>query len=67
MSTEQNGGSIPKAAVTVNEFCKSVGIGRSTFYEEVQKGNIAVKKLGNRTLIKISEITRFLDGLGNGD
>lgn len=35
----------------VNDFCKAHGIGRTTFYKAVKRGEILVIKYGNRTLI----------------
>ncbi len=39
----------------VNDFCKAHGIGRSLFYEEVQRGEISIIKVGKRTLVPDSE------------
>lgn len=35
----------------VNDFCEAHGIGRTTFYEAVKRGEIKIIKYGNRTLI----------------
>ena len=35
----------------VNDFCNAHGIGRTTFYKEVESGDLKVFKLGGRTLI----------------
>lgn len=45
-----------KVMLSVNDFCASAGIGRSTFYEEIKIGRIKVKKCGKRTLVPISEL-----------
>lgn len=39
----------------VNPFCEAHGIGRTSFYEEVKRGNIKVIKYGKRTLIPDTE------------
>lgn len=39
----------------VSEFCHAHGIGRTTFYELVKKGEIKIIKVGSRTLIPNSE------------
>lgn len=35
----------------VNDFCKAHGIGRTTFYAAVKRGEIKVIKYGTRTLV----------------
>jgi hypothetical protein len=39
----------------VNDFCDAHGIGRTTFYEQVKRGELRVFKLGDRTLITDAE------------
>ena len=50
-----------KAAISVNEFCQALSIGRTLFYERVAAGQIKVLKIGTRTLVPIGEIQAFLD------
>jgi excisionase family DNA binding protein len=57
---------ITKVALSVTEFCKAAGIGRSFFYEEVKTGRIKVVKAGRRTLIPISELAAWLSRLAHG-
>lgn len=52
-----------KAALSVNEFCVTCSIGRTSFYELVKQGRIKVRKLGNRTIIPAGEVSAFLDSL----
>ena len=40
-----------------------VGIGRTTFYQEVKAGRIKAKKMGRSTLIPKSELERFIEEL----
>jgi excisionase family DNA binding protein len=40
-----------REAFGVREFCARYGICRQTFYNEVKRGRIKVKKLGRKTLI----------------
>jgi excisionase family DNA binding protein len=47
-------------AYSVNEFCTSVGVGRTKFYELVRDGQIRTVTLGNRRLIPATEINRLL-------
>jgi excisionase family DNA binding protein len=51
---------VQKAAISVAEFCKAVGIGRSFFYEQLKGGHIRVVKAGRRTLVPASELTGWL-------
>jgi excisionase family DNA binding protein len=44
-----------RIAYAVPEFCQLAGIGRSTLYEEIKAGRIAVVKVGRRTLITAEE------------
>jgi excisionase family DNA binding protein len=53
-----------RVAWTVKEFCSATRIGRSTFYQQVKRGNIKILKCGRRTLVPLAEITSFLKRLG---
>lgn len=55
--------SFPKLALSVDEFCETCSIGRSTFYEEVKAGRIHILKAGKRTLIASTEAQRWLESL----
>ncbi len=52
-----------KLLFSVKEFCQMVGIGRTTFYQELKNGRIRAKKLGRSTLIPKSELERFIKEL----
>lgn len=52
-----------KALLSVKEFCHLAGIGRTTFYQQIQEGRIIAKKFGRRTLIPRSEFERFVSEL----
>jgi excisionase family DNA binding protein len=54
---------IPKAALTVAEFCRTCAIGKSSFYTLVAAGRIRVKKLGRRTLVPSDQVAAFLESL----
>ena len=62
MNTE-NDKTTGKLLFSVKEFCEIVGIGRTTFYQEVKAGRIKAKKMGRRTLITKSELERFIEEL----
>jgi len=55
--------SVQKIAFTVEEFCTSVGIGRTKFYEEIKAGRIQAKKAGRKTLVPIAEAVAYVDRL----
>jgi excisionase family DNA binding protein len=38
-------------AYRVNDFCRAIGLGRSTVYELIRKGEIRTVKVGGRVLI----------------
>ena len=49
--------------LTVAKFCVTYNIGRTKFYQELNAGRIAARKLGSRTLIERSEADRWLRSL----
>lgn len=57
------GAPLPRVALSVREFCASVGIGRTLFYEEVKAGRIQVLKARNRTLVPVAECHGYLQRL----
>lgn len=54
---------VNRVAETVNEFCSAVGIGRTLFYKEVQRGRIKILKAGRKTLVPMTERQAYLDRL----
>ena len=59
--------STAKAVLTVDEFCATCSIGRTSFYAGVQSGLINVLKFGTRTLVPASEVGAFIDRLSRMD
>jgi excisionase family DNA binding protein len=55
-----------RPTLTVDEFCRMVGIGRSTFYKAVGAGDLKVRKYGKRTFITQEELKRFVDKMPFG-
>ena len=49
--------------LSVNEFCKWAGIGRTAFYTELKAGRLVARKFGRRTIIPMSEAEKWLDSL----
>jgi excisionase family DNA binding protein len=55
-----------RPTLTVDEFCKLIGFGRSTFYKAVEAGDIKVRKYGKRTFVTKDEMKRFVENLPRG-
>jgi excisionase family DNA binding protein len=49
-------------AYRVKDFCSRIGISASTFWKLVSRGEIRVVRIGGRTLVPASEVTRLLSG-----
>jgi excisionase family DNA binding protein len=54
---------VGRASLTVDEFCQSHRIGRTTFYAEVKAGRIKILKCGRRTLVPATEKDAWLGRL----
>lgn len=50
-----------KLTVPISVFCQMVGIGRSTAFNLVRRGEIDVVRIGRKTLITTDSIQRLLD------
>ena len=46
-----------------NDAAKVLGIGRSTLFSLLARGELSARKLGTRTLITAAELERYLTGL----
>lgn len=55
----------PRLACSVPDACDALGIGRNTFYEEVRKKRLVVKKCGRRTLVPTAQFESWLANLPN--
>jgi excisionase family DNA binding protein len=55
-----------RPTLTVDEFCKMVGFGRSTFYKAVAAGDLKPRKYGKRTFITQEELKRFVASMRPG-
>lgn len=58
-----------KTLYTIEEAINELGIGRTSLYQEIKKGNLTRKKFGNKTLIlgtSIEEWVLNLPTLENG-
>jgi excisionase family DNA binding protein len=50
----------------VPEACRAIGVSRSTLYELIAAGEIAIRKIGRKTLIPREELTSFAARLASG-
>ena len=50
-------------ALTLDEFCKRVKIGRTKAYEEVRAGRLVVRKNGKTSIVIAEDGQRYLDSL----
>ena len=55
-----------RPTLTVDEFCRMIGIGRSTFYKAVGAGDLKVRKYGKRTFVTQEEMKRFVENMPSG-
>jgi excisionase family DNA binding protein len=49
-------------AFRVKDFCARIGISPSTFWKLVSRGEIRVIRIGGRTLVPATEVSRLLSG-----
>jgi len=57
----------PKQLITVNEFLATYSLSRASFYRLVNKGDIAILKIGKLTRIHVSEAERWLKSLNSNN
>jgi excisionase family DNA binding protein len=55
-----------RPTLTIDEFCKMVGVGRTTFYKAVAAGDLKPRKYGRRTLVTREEMLRFVNDMPQG-
>ena len=53
----------PAGALTVAEFCRLYGLGRTKFYAELNSGRLVAHKLGSKTLVARAEAERWFHAL----
>ena len=47
-------------AVPIPEAARLGGIGRSTIYAEISKGNLKIRKVGRRTIVAMEDLRDWL-------
>lgn len=48
-------------AYSINDACRVSGLGRTTLYELIGRGEIKVRKVGARTLVPADSLRAFLN------
>lgn len=56
-----------RLAIGVRDFCRSFGVSRSFFYEQVRAGKIKTVRIAGRRLIPTSEALRLLNTGGDNE
>jgi excisionase family DNA binding protein len=52
-----------KAYATIPQTCERYGVGRSSLYREIGRGNIRAVKMGRRVLVEIASADAFFAAL----
>ena len=47
-------------AVSIPEAARLGGVGRSTIYSEISKGNLKIRKVGRRTIVAMDDLREWL-------
>jgi excisionase family DNA binding protein len=47
-------------AVPIPEAARLGGVGRSTLYAEISKGNLKIRKVGRRTIVAMDDLKTWL-------
>jgi excisionase family DNA binding protein len=50
-------------AVSIAEAVRLTGIGRSSLYEAIRRGDLPIRKSGRRTVLLMEDLRRWLAGL----
>jgi hypothetical protein len=56
-----------RRAMTLPEFCRRYGIGRSSAYVEIAAGRLPIRKCGRRSLVTIDDAELWLSRLPSGN
>lgn len=49
-----------RAALSIEQFRKAIGVSRAWVFDQIEKGQLRRYKLGGKALISMSEIERFV-------
>ena len=56
-----------EGGLSILDFCKWSGLGRTATYEELRSGRLRAKKCGRRTIIPKTKVRRWLEALPDYD
>lgn len=51
--------------ISINDAAKALGLGRSKIYQLIQAGDLAIVKIGRRTLISMKSVQTLSGDLGD--
>jgi excisionase family DNA binding protein len=54
-------------AVSINDACKWAGIGRSSIYQAIRRGELPIRKSGRRSLVLMTDLQHWLSELPTGE
>jgi excisionase family DNA binding protein len=55
----------PKLAYRITEACQVVGVGRTTLYSAIKRGDLQTAKVGRRTIILAGDLQAWLSSLAS--
>ena len=55
--------SMERLALTILEACEVAGIGRTTLYAAIARGELAARKRGRRTLVPVDDLRKWINSL----
>jgi excisionase family DNA binding protein len=50
----------PRYALSIDEACKTTGLGRTLIYEEIKEGRLSTLKIGRRRLVPVAALRAWL-------
>lgn len=53
---------VEREGLSVDQFCRAIGIGRTTVYAMIGRGEVRTRTFGARRIVPRSEIDRLLHG-----
>jgi excisionase family DNA binding protein len=53
---------IEPLALTINDACKAIGIGRTSLYELIRQGRLKTIKVAGRTLVPMAALRVLVEG-----
>ncbi len=60
---EQDGPNVQPVALSVESAARAIGLSRTTVWELVRRGDLPAKRLGNRVMLRVSDLAAFVEAL----